>query len=435
VFPALAWHAAGEAAGWAPVAQATIVTSLDAALQQRLERAVRETATAQGPETTAAVIVVEVRTRAVRALVGSGGLDRSGGWIDMTRALRSPGSTLKPFIYGMAFDDGVAAPDTLIDDEVRRFGDYQPENFDRVFHGKVTAAEALRHSLNVPAVAALERIGPENFQHRLESTGVALVRPSENLRQAGLALALGGEGITLRDLALLYAALADGGIAKPLAWTQDAALRTEHAGGTRLMRETSAASILNILRESPPPEGRIPAALTAGGPRMAFKTGTSYGFRDALAAGVVGGYVIIAWTGRADGGARGDLTGRDAALPLLFDAADILGAQGAAPAAIPLKGAPRALAQLEKPSRLGPRLIFPPDGAAVSVEAVGPGARGLVLSGSGRGLRWYVDGEEVRPEALTGRPLWKPPSAGFYNLSVVDQDGREARARVRINSG
>ena len=107
----------------------------------------------------------------------------------MTRALRSPGSSLKPFIYGMAFDDGIAAPDTLIDDEERRFGDYQPENFDRTFHGKVTVREALAHSLNVPAVATLDRIGAESFQHRIEATGVSMVRPAAKTRQAGLALA------------------------------------------------------------------------------------------------------------------------------------------------------------------------------------------------------------------------------------------------------
>ncbi len=434
-FPALAWHAAGQAAAAAPKSQATVVTTLDAGLQQRLEHLVAEAAAGQGAQTTAALLVVQVDGRAVRAAVGSAGLDRAGGWIDMTRALRSPGSSLKPFIYGMAFDDGIAAPDTLIDDEVRRFGDYQPENFDRTFHGKVTVREALSHSLNVPAVAILDRVGAESFQHRIEATGVSLVRPSANLRQAGLALALGGEGISLRDLALLYAALADDGLAKPLAWTEADAARIRRRSGVRLLRQGSAESILAILRESPAPQGRIPAALTVGGPRMAFKTGTSYGFRDAVAAGVVGGYVIIAWTGRADGGARGDLTGRDAALPLLFDAADILGAKGAAPASIAPRGAPSALVQLDRPGQTGPHLIFPPDGAAVSVDAVGPKARGLVLSATGQGLHWYVDGDEIKPDPLTGRATWRPPSAGFYDLSVVDADGKRVKARVRINTG
>ena len=120
---------------------------------------------------------------------------------------------------------------------------------------------------------------------------------------------------------------------------------------------------------------------------------------------------------------------------MLFDAADILGARGGAPAPITPRGAPSALAQLKKPRDAGPHLIFPPDGAAVSVEALGPRSRGLVLSATGKGLRWYVDGEEIAAEPGTGKPLWRPPSAGFYDLSVVDEGGRQARARVRINSG
>lgn len=434
-FPALAWHVAGEAARKATAEQATVVTTLDAGLQARLETLAAHAAIAQGPEATAAVLVVEVKTRAVRAAVASAGRDRPGGWIDMTTALRSPGSALKPFIYGFAFDDGVAAPDTVIQDTARRFADYQPENFDRVFHGRVTAREALMHSLNVPAVATLERIGANSFQSRMEASGAKLVRPSRQVQDAGLALALGGEGITLRDLALLYAALADGGVAKPLAWTQAEANHRAAQTGTRLMRPQAAQQVLDILRESPAPEGRIPAALTNGGPRMAFKTGTSYGFRDAVAAGVVGDYVIIAWTGRADGGARGGLTGRDAALPLLFDAADVINQPGAAPRPIAPRGAPKSLAELDGPHLAGPRLIFPPDGASVQVAELGPQARGLVLSASGKDLRWYVEGRPVRPDPVTGRFVWKPDAAGFYGLTVVDAEGRDAKARVRIRGG
>jgi penicillin-binding protein 1C len=431
-FPALAWHIAGEAAARAPASQASVVTTLDAALQARLERLAADAAAAQGPEASAAILVIEVNGRAVRAAVGSAGRERAGGWIDMTRALRSPGSTLKPFIYGFAFDDGVAAPDTVIDDRQTRFADYQPENFDRVFHGRVTAREALLHSLNVPAVATLERIGPANFQSRLEASGATLVRPDTATKEAGLALALGGEGITLRDLALLYAALADGGVAKPLAWTEEEAARRRKDGGVRLMREAAARSVLDILRETPAPEGRPPSALTRRGPRMAFKTGTSYGFRDAVSAGAVGGYVIVVWTGRADGGARGGLTGRDVALPLLFDAADAIDSPGAAPRPIAPRGAPKSLGQLARPDGDGPRLIFPPNGAAVRVEALGPKSRGLVLAATGETLRWYVSGEAVPIDPVAGRPVWRPQSEGFYDVRAVDPSGREARARVRI---
>jgi penicillin-binding protein 1C len=433
-FPALAWQAAGELARTAPEQQASVVTTLDSALQRRLEAMAASAAAAQGSDNTAAILVVEIKTRAVRAAVASAGLDRPGGWVDMTRALRSPGSTLKPFIYGFAFDDGVAAPDTLIDDEPRRFADYQPENFDKAFHGKVTAREALTHSLNVPAVATLEKIGADSFQSRLESSGAKLVRPKRAVKDAGLALALGGEGISLRDLAMLYASLADGGVAKPLAWTETDAVRRERQAGKRLMRADAAAKVLDILRESPPPDGRMPAALSRGGGKLAFKTGTSYGFRDALAAGVAGDYVVIAWTGRADGGARGELTGRDAALPLLFDVADALAAPASAPRPIAPKSAPQGLQRLEKPNDDGPRLIFPPDGSQVLVDAFGAASHGLALAARGQGLAWYVDGQPIQADAA-GHSVWRPETPGFYEVMAVDGQGREVKARVRIRAG
>jgi len=431
VFPALAWHAAGELARAAPAGEATVVSTLDADLQSRLEPMATAVARAQGPSTVVSVLVVDVKSRAVRAAVGSGGLDRPGGWIDMTRALRSPGSALKPLIYGFAFDDGLAAPDTLIDDAPRRFVDYQPENFDRAFHGRVTAREALIYSLNVPAVTLLGRIGAPAFEARLQAVGARLARPKSADRDPGLALALGGEGISQRDLAMLYAALADDGVAKPLAWTRDEAERTPGAPGRRLMRPEAARQVLNILKEGPAPTGRAPAALTRGGPGLAFKTGTSYAFRDAVAVGVVGDVVIAVWTGRADGGARAGLTGRDAALPLLFDIADLISAPHLAPPPLGPRGAPSALASLDRDG-VGPRLIFPPNGATVMMRDFGPSSPGVSLAGRGDHLDWYVDGARVALDPLAGQPVWRPPSPGFYRITAVDAAGRRVEARVRL---
>jgi penicillin-binding protein 1C len=423
-FPTLAWHAAGELALAAPPGQPSVVSTIDADLQTRLEPMAAAVAAAQGPDVTAAILVVEIKGRAVRALVGSAGRERPGGWIDLTRAVRSPGSALKPFIYAFAFDDGALAPDTQIDDAATRFADYQPENFDHVFHDKVTAREALAYSLNVPAVATLEKIGPDAFAARLESAGVRLVRPKTAIKASGLALALGGAGITPRDMAVLYAALGDGGVAKPLAFTEAQAKSRERMGGTRIVRTEAAAQVLDILREAPAPRGRAPSALTRGGPAMAFKTGTSYGFRDAVAAGVVGGYAIIVWTGRADG---------DAALPLLFDVADVIDAPTLAPRAIAPKAAPGALQRLRQASE-GPRLIFPPDGATVQVDSVGPGSRGLVMAAGGEDLTWYVAGAPLSADPVSGKVIWRPAAPGFYRLKVVDSQGRAASARVRIKA-
>jgi penicillin-binding protein 1C len=429
-FPSLAWHAAGEAARAAPLAQASVVTTLDANLQARLERLAAATAAAQGPDASVAVLVVETRSRAVRAAVGSAGLAAPGGWIDMTRAVRSPGSALKPFIYGLAFEQGLAAPDTLLDDAPARFRDYQPENFDRTFHGRVTAREALAHSLNVPAVATLDRLGPAAFEARLAAAGVRLERPKARSRDAGLALALGGAGLTLRDLAVLYAALADGGRAKPLVWTEVEAAAAVRRPGVRLLRAEAARQVVDILRETPPPGGRAPGALTRTVP-VAYKTGTSYGFRDAVAAGLAGPFVVVVWTGRPDGGARTGLTGRDAAAPLLFDVVDALNAPASAPRPLAPRRAPQALASLDD-DRAGPKLIFPPDGAVVQVDGVGGAGRGLVLAARGQDLRWFAEGEPLAPDPVTGKTVWRPAAPGFHRLSVVDGAGREARAKVRV---
>jgi len=433
-FPALAWHATGELARAAPDAVPTVTSTLDAGLQARLEPLAQAAAHAQGPDTTAAILVVQIDGRAVRALVGSSGLTAPGGWIDMTRASRSPGSTLKPFIYAMAFEDGVAAPDTEMADAPRRFADYQPENFDRTFHDKVTARQALAESLNVPAVATLARIGPAAFEARLAGAGVKLDRPQVKSREPGLAIALGGVGVTLRDLAVLYAALGDGGVAKPLALTEADAADRRRERGHRLVRAEAAGQVMDILRETAPPAGLSPAALTRGRAAMAFKTGTSYGFRDALAAGVVGGYVVVVWTGRADGGARGGLTGRDSALPLLFEVADRLDARPSAPRPIAPKSAPPALADLQE-AQAGPRLIFPPDRSTVQVDRFGPRARGLVLAAGGEQLVWYVGGAPLKADPVGGRVIWRPASAGFYTVTVMDAEGRKAQARVRVKGG
>ena len=164
---------------------------------------------------------------------------------------------------------------------------------------------------------------------------------------------------------------------------------------------------------------------------MAFKTGTSYGFRDAVAAGVVGKYAILVWTGRADGGARGGLTGRDSALPLLFDVADLLDAPATAPRPIAPKSAPAALQRLETISE-GPRLIFPPDGATVQVERFGAESRGLVLAAGGEGLTWYAQGQPLAHDPVSGRTIWRPKGPGFYKLVVIDAEGRQVTARVRV---
>jgi penicillin-binding protein 1C len=351
----------------------------------------------------------------------------------MTRAIRSPGSALKPFLYAIAFDEGIAAPETLVRDAPRRFGGYLPENFDRRFHGDVTLEDALRHSLNLPAVATLERIGANRFHAALRRAGADVRLPRRAIAEPGLALALGGVGMTLEDLVQLYAALGDGGQARPLVVDAEPGL----AFSRRFVREDTAERVLEILASSPHPAGRVPSVVAQGAPSVAFKTGTSYGFRDAWSVGVANGYAIGVWVGRPDGAPRPGATGRSEALPVLFEAFDLLGApeepqrreredEDAAP----------GIARLETEEQEGLSILFPPSGAEVLVLDYGAQSRGLSLSArGGRGpLTWYAEGERVASEPTSGRSIWRPSAPGFYDVTVVDANGESRSVRVRIRA-
>ncbi len=433
-FPSSAWHASATAL---QQAGGDSRSTLDGALQADLEALAARVVDAQDAHTQTAILVVESRTRKVRAAVGSASRQRPGGWLDLTAQPRSPGSTLKPFIYAMAFDQGEARPGTRIADLPRRFSAYQPENFDRAFRGDVSIAQALQHSLNMPAVLVLDRIGAVRFAAALRLAGAPPRLGSGAESRHGLALALGGAGLTAQELAGLYAALADGGVARPLVWVEGPSPVPD---GYRLMSPASADDILAILRDTPTPAGRMPGRLAEGAPDIAFKTGTSYGFRDAWAAGVSGEHVILVWVGRADGAPRPGQTGRRAALPVLFDVADRVQAQlgsarppETAPQAGPGTAAQGALVAFSDPDSV-PDILFPPDQAELWAGPVnGRPARGFAFAGRGAGgLSWYVDGHRVWPDG-GGVPVWSPPRNGFYTIAAVDPAGRTRRVQVRVS--
>ncbi len=433
-FPYSAPHAARTLVA-AHRGDGVVASSLDARLQRDLESLARRSATGLEREAQIAILAVEIESRAVRARVGGAGRERAGGYIDMTRAIRSPGSALKPFLYAIAFDEGIAAPETLVRDAPRRFGGYLPENFDRRFHGDVSLEDALRHSLNLPAVATLERIGAGRFQASLTRAGARVRMPRRADAEPGLALALGGVGVTLEDMVQLYAALGDGGRARAL--VEDTA--SAFALSRRFVRPETAERVLDILATSPHPAGRAPAQVAQNAPRIAFKTGTSYGFRDAWAFGVSNGYVIGVWVGRPDGAPRPGATGRSEALPLLFEAFDLLGAPGE-PARIhePERTDPApALVRFEPDAREGLAILFPPENAEVLVLDYGADARGLSLSARGgrAPLTWYAEGARVAAETTSGRAIWRPSAPGFYDVTVVDADGQSAGVRVRVRGG
>ena len=212
-------HLGGASGRRSAYGESEIESLIDGDLQRRLQSLAQRRQQAMEKGATVAILVVENTGRAVRAYVGSADFfdDASSGQNDMVKAIRSPGSTLKPFVYGLAFDDLLIHPETMIVDAPMRFGDYAPQNFDHRFHGEMTAREALQLSLNVPAVALLNRVGPVRFASLFNDVGLPLTLPAD--AHAGLPMVLGGVGTSLEDLVALYAGLAEGGEVRPLRFT------------------------------------------------------------------------------------------------------------------------------------------------------------------------------------------------------------------------
>jgi penicillin-binding protein 1C len=440
-FPMLAAHAAEEAVATDTTAP-VIRLAIDARLQERLEVLASERAAAAGPGLSAAILVLDNRDGRVLAQVGSAGyLDSSrNGAIDMTLAVRSPGSALKPFVYAMAFADGLAHPETLLEDRPARFSaSYAPENFDLTFQGTVTARRALQLSLNVPAVELMDAVGPARFIARLRAAGAAIQLPRE--AAPGLPVALGGLGITLTDLARLYAGIARGGTVPGLLRRAEAA----PAGAEGRVAEPVAAwYVADILRGTPPPENALPN-------RIAYKTGTSYGYRDAWAAGFDRHVTVVVWVGRPDGAAVPGLVGRTVAAPMLFDAFARLGLE---PEPVPQPrdvlaagpgGLPPPLRHLrrEAPGAPGPalRIAYPPDGARIDLglgvaghegggKADGP-ALALKALGGVPPLTWLIDGQPV-VQTPRRRAAWSPTGAGFARISVLDSTGASDSVSIRL---
>lgn len=295
-----------------------IRTTLDAALQRRLEDLLLGWRARLPERTSAAILVVEQPSMAVRAYLGSVDIGdaKRFGHVDMINALRSPGSTLKPFLYGMALDEGLIHSESLLQDVPRRYGDYRPGNFAAGFSGAVSASEALATSLNLPAVQLLEAYGPKRFAGELRSAGVPLLLPP--LAEPNLALILGGAGSRLEELVSGYSALARGGKAARLRLQPQDELHER-----RLLSPGAAWIVRRILSGQARPD-RDPRAQLVQRPTLAWKTGTSYGFRDAWAIGVAPRYLIGIWIGRPDGTPVPGQFGLASAAPLLLQVHDLL---------------------------------------------------------------------------------------------------------------
>ncbi len=295
-----------------------IRTTIDAGLQRRLEDLLLGWRARLPEHTSAAIVVVETRSMAVRAYLGSVDINdtRRFGHVDMISAMRSPGSTLKPFLYGMALDAGLIHSESLLQDVPRRYGDYRPGNFSMGFSGPVSASSALALSLNLPAVQLLEAYGPKRFAADLRNGGIPLSLPA--LAEPNLALILGGAGSRLEDLVSGYSALARGGKSASLRLQPQDALHER-----RMLSPGSAWIIRRILSGQARPD-RDPRAELVQRPLLAWKTGTSYGFRDALAIGVGPRYLIGVWIGRPDGTPVPGQFGLASAAPLMLQVHDVL---------------------------------------------------------------------------------------------------------------
>jgi len=304
--------------------------TLDLKMQRTLERVMANylAAHADAGLRNASALLLDASTMEVRAVVGSASYADASidGQVNGTLAKRSPGSTLKPFIYALALDQGLLHPRTILKDAPTAFGPFTPENFDGRFMGPLAAQDALTRSRNVPAVAVAARLsGPDLYEY-LQLNQVARLESREHY---GLALVLGGGEVTPEELARMYAVLANDGQARALAYTRDQARANAAEAPRQLLSPEAAFITLDMLRQTPRPDTGLPAV-----PPIAWKTGTSWGFHDAWTAGVFGRHVLVVWVGDFANAGTTAYVGIDAAAPLFLRMVDALRAQGLDPGAV-----------------------------------------------------------------------------------------------------
>ena len=427
--PMQAPHLAAWLAGQSP--GTTVPTTIRFELQAALAQLAAEEHAQFTDRAQIAMVVVDNRSGAVVAWQGGSEFFGRAGQVDLVRARRSPGSALKPLIYAMAFDDRTLHPDSLVEDVPVRFRDWLPRNFDRDHQGAVTVRRALQQSLNVPAVLALEKVGPQRFLSTLRTAGVSPgLPPGDNGNSLGLAL--GSATVSPLEMAGLYAGLANGGSFAPPIVRRDRPTPTP----VRLIGQTAAWYVADVLADAPLPEGFASLPVALRDRRIAYKTGTSAGFRDAWAVGYSANWTVVAWVGHADGTPRPGQLGRVSALPIVLKGFGRLPAEDNR-ASPPPADAIRVASSRDLPPRMrtlaptaenhgGPRIAYPPADARIEL-----GAREAVpltaMGGEGR-LRWLVD----------GRPLegtkWVPDGPGQARVAVVDEAGRSTAVTVRIVS-
>jgi penicillin-binding protein 1C len=428
------------------IKEGVIQTTIDAPIQAAAERLARQERAYLDDGAAIALVVVQNGTGNVIAYVGGTDYWGRAGQVDLAARARSPGSALKPFIYGMAFDELILHPASLMQDRPTMFGDYAPRDFDGQFQGAVTARDALQMSLNIPAVMVLERVGPLAFTMALQNAGAHLAfggAPS-------LPVALGGLGVPLRDVAMLFAGIADGGTVHALRYLKHAPAAPRH----RLFGPVAAWYLRDILDGVSLPEGWAMGQGLARPRTIGFKTGTSYGFRDAWSAGFSNDYTVAVWVGRADGTPRPGHVGRDSAAPILLKMFALLPPdKRPAPPVPPGAITRRASADLPPSLRVfsrrdaippapepraaqvpPPAIAYPPNGAVVPLPD--PRAKDAALQFKADGgkapLTWLVNGALVGSFDRFAPALYVPRGEGLARVTVVDADGRSDTSRIRF---
>ncbi|HWF77885.1 MAG TPA: penicillin-binding protein 1C [Caulobacteraceae bacterium] len=404
-----------------------IPTTIRLQLQSSLAQLVADERGQMPDHAQVAMVVVDNRTRGVVAWLAGGDFFGRAGQVDLVRAHRSPGSALKPLIYALAFDDRTLHPESIVEDVPVRFKDWLPHNFDRGHQGVVTVRRALQQSLNIPAVLALERVGPARFLSTLHAAGANPILPPGDPGNS-LGMALGSATVSPLEMAGLYSGLANGGRFAPPQVRRDQPKRDP----VQLVGDAAAWYVGDILAEAPLPDGFASLPVALRDRRIAYKTGTSAGFRDAWAAGYSANWTVVVWVGHADGTPRPGQLGRAAALPILFKAFGRLpGEDNRAPR--PPADVIKVGSWKELPLRMqrlgptavegAPRIAYPPPDARLELEPHDSVA--LAASGSGT-LHWLANGRPLKSN------IWTPDGAGLMRLAVVDDAGRASAVTVRI---
>ncbi|MCP5411285.1 MAG: penicillin-binding protein 1C [Alphaproteobacteria bacterium] len=426
-------------------AKTALKTTINANIQTAAERLARQERAYLDDGGDVALVVVENRTRNVVAYVGGTNYWGPSGQVDLANRARSPGSALKPFIYGMAFDELILHPQSRMEDQPTSFGDYAPRDFDGQFQGAVTARDALQMSLNIPAVMVLDRVGPLAFTLALRNAGAHLAFDGA----PSLPVALGGLGVPLRDVAMLYAGIAEGGTARGLNYLQGSPPKTAH----RLFGPVAAWYLRDILDGVSLPDGWAMGQGLNRRRTIGFKTGTSYGFRDAWSVGFSNDYTVAVWVGRADGTPRAGHVGRDSAAPILLkmfgllppdrrpappmpkDAITARNTSDLPPSLRVFSRQSTAPAPVQRVAQLPPPSIaWPPNGAVVPLpnSHARDSALQFKADGGKAPLTWLVNGALLGSFDRFAPALYTPAGEGLARVTVVDAEGRSDTSEIRF---